>query len=210
MMNIFGVARNKWNDVNAPAGDANQLSGWANDAAMYSNEDRRYLYQDSSWLHSSRIACDARVSYMARQCYEGAFTEDQYNGNSAIDNTRLDAEGNPIEEEIEIPDWGGFLGGSSPFCATWSLQDLVDKCDDVGCASEYRLASGDIIDFNQRGQGRSFAEEALTLLIEDKLYEKDEDWETVVPAPYKNFIYVEKGCPVNCPTGHLVQLVLLL
>ena len=196
MKDIFKISKNDWSETEAPAGDANQLNGWTNDAEMYSNKDRRYLYEDSSWLHSSRIACDARISFMARKCYEGAFTEDNTNtGNTYTDTTRPIDGGFATDENIVIPEWGGFLGGSTPFCATWGLDDLKEKCADVGCAAE------EPTEFNYRGHGRSFAEEALTLLIEDKLYEKDEDWEKVVPAPYKNFIYVEKGCPVNCPTA---------
>ena len=207
MNNLFSTPSNNYHETNAPPGDANQLTGWFTGDGMYSNPDRRYLYEDSSWLHSSRIACDARISYMARQCYEGAFTEDQINSGASVITHPYDTDPNHADYQqpprtASVPDYGGFLGGDTPFCATWSLQSLIDKCDAVGCASTYiKAGTDDVIDFNRRGDGRSFAEEALTLLIEDKLYAKDADWEKVVPAPYKNFVYVEKGCPVNCPTA---------
>ena len=47
------------------------------------------------------------------------------------------------------------------------------------------------------GNFRDIIEEALTLLIEDKLKAKEEKWQHLIPAPYKNFAYVEKGCTVQ-------------
>ena len=65
----------------------------------------RYIYEDSSYLHSARIACDARISFAALACYNGAFV-----GTSE-----------------------GFFGGNAPFCDNFSLDDVKQKCNQLGC-----------------------------------------------------------------------------
>ena len=66
--------------------------------------------------------------------------------------------------------------------------------------SESSLNLNQIGDVNFWGDYEHEVRLALTLLIEEKLEIKEADWVTYIPSPYKNFIYVEKGCPVDCPT----------
>ena len=104
------------------------------------------MYEDSSWLHSQRIACDARVSFQARQCYDNAFAAD----------------------DVQTGDAGGFIGGETAFCASFSLQNCIDKCADVGCSSAWDSAEEGGSQVNFRGDMRSFVEEGNFLAFFSK------------------------------------------
>ena len=131
----FVSAKSDWHSVAAPTGDADQLKGWTALSSLYINDARRNVYDDFTTKHSTRIACDARLAFAAKRCYEGAFT---VNGN--------------------------FLGGIAPFCDTWTLAAVTDKGTAAACAEAVTAV-------NQLGDSENPIQEALTLLIEERLQE---------------------------------------
>ena len=83
----FTSARNDWRNVQAPSGDNNNLQGWDAFPGLYTNQERRYVYEDIARIHSTRIACDARLTVAAETCHAGAFSNGNFLGGNAFCDT---------------------------------------------------------------------------------------------------------------------------
>ena len=105
----FQIAKKNWTTIQPPPGDEDSLHGWSGSIdvqGLYTIADRRSIYKGMLDLHSSRIACDARLAVAAEQCFNGAFNLD-----------------------------GNFLGNQA-FCDTFTLQQVKDKCAVAACTGE--------------------------------------------------------------------------
>jgi len=129
---------NDWSSVSAPAGDAASLKGWVDQPVLYQNAERKHVYDDFTWKHSHRVACDARIAHAAKVCYQEAFSEKG----------------------------GIYSGGMAPFCDTWNLEAIKDKCSQM---PDNKCGNQVIGQVNSRGDFENEIRIALTLLIEDKI-----------------------------------------